>query len=162
MATLVFTLSRYSIPFLDYIHDEYWKVHVTKLQKDLIHQYHTNKQLFKTQLNNSFFSNRPDITPVQNKWHLSQRSNSDNFSIFYSDASMVKIKRHCISTNFISHTHWHRLVKKISGNPNFGGNVVITDKCRGVSQLLRGRAHGLPPKSTPMAVQTPKIKLHIR
>src|SRR6218665_269907 len=45
--------------------------------------------------------------------------------------------------------HWHRLVKNIGwANQNIGGAEVIkSDKCMGVSQLLEGTCPGCPPKS---------------
>src|SRR6218665_4225024 len=43
--------------------------------------------------------------------------------------------------------HWSRIVRNIGGeNPNFGGNVVKTDKCMGVSKILGVRARAVPPK----------------
>src|SRR6218665_4015117 len=57
-----------------------------------------------------------------------------------------------------TYEHWRRLVKNTGGSkPKFRGrNVVKTDKCMGVSQLLGARAQGAPPKSTPMHTNQPR------
>ena len=56
----------------------------------------------------------------------------------------------------IDYVHWRRLVKNIGGQSQivWERNVVKTDKCIGVSQLLGGgRAPRLTPKSAPMATR---------
>jgi len=58
-----------------------------------------------------------------------------------------------METAIFSSLHWHRLVKNIGwASQTIGGQKVVkSNKCMGVSQLLRGHVPGLPPqKSTPM------------
>src|SRR6218665_3786444 len=57
--------------------------------------------------------------------------------------------------------HWRRLVKNIAwANQNIerGQKGVKSDKCMGVSQLLRRHVPGLPPKSTPMTVNETRLR----
>ena len=52
--------------------------------------------------------------------------------------------------------HWRRFVKNIGwAKKNFGRkiNVVKSDKCKGISQLLVGTCPGFPPKGSAYAMK---------